>query len=37
MATLVSGSELTSIACGEEGAKLLSALPLAGRAPRAAA
>lgn len=31
------GNELTSIACGEEGAKLLSSLPLAGRAPRVAA
>lgn len=26
------GDELTGIACGEEGAKLLSSLPLAGRA-----
>jgi hypothetical protein len=31
------GGELTAIACGEEGAKLLSSLPLAGRAPRRAA
>lgn len=29
--------ELTAIACGEEGAKLLSSLPLAGRPARAAA
>ncbi len=30
-------NELTGIACGEEGAKLLSSLPLAGRPARAAA
>jgi hypothetical protein len=30
-------NELTGIACGEEGAKLLSSLPLAGRPSRAAA
>jgi len=31
------GEELTGIACAEEAAKLLSSLPLAGRAPKLAA